>query len=92
MSVTFTIIVLNGPVKAGEYGSALAVNEKQRPHASPAPSPGAEPNASWLMAAVYPDAALPQADLSWTRRDAQVRYSVYRKKKKMGVPGEPHPE
>lgn len=65
------MIVLNGPVKAGEYGSALAVNEKQRPHASPAPRPGAEPNASWLMAAVYPDAALPQAILLWTRKDAK---------------------
>lgn len=37
------------------------MSAKQRPHASPAPSPGLEPNASWLIAAVNPDAALPHA-------------------------------
>ena len=51
-SVTLTMIVLNGPVNAGEYGSAFAVMAKQRPHASPGPRPGNDPNASWLTAAV----------------------------------------
>ena len=51
----------NGPVKEGEYGSAVPVIEKQRPHASPAPAPGGAPKASWFIAAVYPLAATPQA-------------------------------
>lgn len=60
-SVTFTTIVWNGPVKAGENGSLFAVTAKQRPHASPGPSPGPDPNASWLTAAVKPDAGMPHA-------------------------------
>ena len=60
-SVTLTTMVLNGPVNAGEYGSAVAVTAKQRPHASPAPSPGADPKESWLIAAVKPLAATPHA-------------------------------
>jgi len=35
-----------GPGKEGENGSDVPVRAKQRPHASPAPSPGGEPNAS----------------------------------------------
>lgn len=61
--MTFTTIVLNGPVNEGEYGSAFAVTAKQRPQASPGPSPGAEPNDSWFMAAVYPEPAIPQAKM-----------------------------
>lgn len=34
---------------------------KQRPHASPAPRPGDEPNVNWFTAAVNPLAAFPQA-------------------------------
>lgn len=60
-SVTLTTIVWNGPLKSGEYGSFVAVTAKQRPHASPGPSPGPEPNASWLTAAVNPEAGTPQA-------------------------------
>lgn len=61
--MTFTTMVCpNGPVKLGEYGSLFPVSAKQRPHASPAPNPGAEPNESWLMAAVKPDADLPHAN------------------------------
>ena len=60
-SVTLTMMVLNGPGKEGEKGSLLAVTAKQRPQASPGPSPGADPNESWLIAAVYPLAAMPHA-------------------------------
>lgn len=45
----------------GEYGSAVPVSAKQRPQASPAPRPEADPKASWEMAAVKPEAGMPQA-------------------------------
>ena len=61
--MTFTTIVLKGPVKLGEYGSLLPVTAKHLPQASPAPEPGTEPKASWLIAAVKPLADLPQATL-----------------------------
>lgn len=62
MSVTFTTTLFpNGPVYEGAYGSALAVRAKHRPQASPAPTLGEEPKASCIMAAVYPEAATPQA-------------------------------
>ena len=54
-------MLLNGPVYAGEYGSASAVSTKHLPQASPGPSPGADPKESWFKAAVYPVAVLPQA-------------------------------
>lgn len=66
--MTLTTIELNGPEKDGENGSAVPVIAKQRPHASPAPAPGAAPNASWFMAAVNPEADFPQAEgvlLAW---------------------------
>jgi len=60
--VTFTTIDWpKGPVNEGEYGSSDPVIAKHRPHTSPGPSPGSDPNASWLIAAVYPDAAIPHA-------------------------------
>lgn len=61
IQLALTTIEWNGPVYAGEYGSALPVSAKHRPQASPAPEPGAEPNESWFIAAVYPVADLPQA-------------------------------
>jgi len=57
------MILEKGPVYAGEYGSAFPVKAKQRPQASPGPVPGVDPNASWLIAAVKPLAAFPQAGL-----------------------------
>lgn len=54
-------MVWNGPVKAGEKGSDCPVRAKQRPQASPAPSPGADPKDNWFMAAVKPLPVLPQA-------------------------------
>jgi len=60
-SVTFTTTEWNGPVYAGEYGSSVPVKAKHRPHASPAPKPGADPKESWLIAAVKPEADIPQA-------------------------------
>ena len=55
------MILLNGPVNAGEYGSAFAVSAKHLPQASPGPRPGDDPKESWFNAAVNPDAALPHA-------------------------------
>jgi hypothetical protein len=54
-------MVWKGPVNEGEKGSEVAVIEKQRPQASPAPRPGPEPNINWFTAAVKPDAVFPQA-------------------------------
>src|SRR6266702_409651 len=59
--LTFKTMVLNGPVKPAEYGSAVAVTLKQRPHASPGPRPGSEPKASWLIPAVKPVVVLQHA-------------------------------
>ena len=41
--VTLTTMLWKGPVKAGEYGSAVPVKRKQRPQASPGPRPGGDP-------------------------------------------------
>jgi len=60
-SVTMTTMLWKGPVKAGEYGSAVPVKEKQRPQASPGPRPGGAPKASWFIAAVNPLPVFPQA-------------------------------
>lgn len=61
--MTFTTTLWpNGPVYEGEYGSAVPVRAKQRPQASPAPRPEADPKASWEMAAVKPEAGMPQAN------------------------------
>ena len=59
--VTLTTMLLKGPVKAGENGSAVPVKRKQRPQASPGPRPGGAPNASWFIAAVNPLPVMPQA-------------------------------
>lgn len=75
---TFTTIELNGPVYAGEYGSAAPVRAKHLPQASPAPRPGTEPKASWLMAAVNPVAVTPQADHESSGWNSEMRRGVRR--------------
>jgi hypothetical protein len=60
-SVTLTTIEWYGPPYDGEYGSDVPVSAKQRPQASPAPRPLAEPKESWLIAAENPLAASPHA-------------------------------
>ena len=57
--------------------------EKQRPQASPAPSPGDDPKASWLTAAVKPFAVFPQARLTLQGK-APYSEGLY-------IPGDPHP-
>ena len=66
--VFFTTMLLNGPWKLGEVGSRLAVSRKQRPHASPGPTSGGAPKASWFIADVKPLAGTPHA--------VGVRYSA----------------
>ena len=62
----------------------MPVRAKQRPQASPAPEPGAEPNDSWLMAAVKPEADLPHAEIEKVSRE----HSDYME---LDVPGLPQP-
>ena len=72
--MTFTMMLCpNGPVYAGEYGSLLPVSAKQRPHASPGPIPGDEPNVSCETAAVYPDADMPHAEVDNGLAEARGR-------------------
>ena len=56
-------MLLKGPVKDGEYGSAVPVKLKQRPQASPGPRPVGAPKASWFIAAVNPYPVMPQATI-----------------------------
>ncbi len=72
-------------MKLGEYGSWVPVMEKQRPQASPAPEPGAEPKESWLIAAVNPVADRPQAEVTSFK-------SRYLTQDNMDIPGDPQPE
>jgi hypothetical protein len=78
------MIELNGPENAGEYGSDVPEIAKQRPHASPGPTPGIAPNASWFTAAVNPPAATPHAIIH-DQHIAKLRRWI------TTVPGAPHP-
>ena len=55
------MMLLNGPLLLGVYGSAEPVTLKHRPQASPGPTPVGAPKESWLIAAVYQEAAFPHA-------------------------------
>lgn len=64
----------------------MPVREKHRPHASPAPRPGAEPKESWFMAAVNPFAEIPQAV-----KDDSEDVLLCNKYIVADIPGEPQP-
>ena len=57
-----TMVSPNRPEYAGEYGSVVPVNAKQRPQGSPGSRLGADPNESWETAVLYPEAEVPHAE------------------------------